>query len=485
MVLAHLLQCYKSLDPFAWKTSVGRVCCSLMDPDAVKMCLPTDDENENEEMGAQLTRFKFLQMKPSLNFWFTLQLLLQFQHEVTGIKVEDGDVNVTMGEDAVLQCRLTGTSETVTQITWQRKTNAHEDNFLTYAIENGVTPLNEFGRRVKFIGDGVMKADIMLPKTILSDEGGYICIFTVFPSGSYSTDIQLTVRVTPVIKVFTEDPPEAGSGESTVATCIAANGKPAATITWKTFLTEQRIENNSSLHENGTTTTRSQLQAIPVKSMHEQEVFCIVEHPTLKHPEVISHKLNIYYPPSVVVRAVEKPPDSLLLQCDADANPPATYSWIKESQSLATSNRMKIERNRLHLLAMTPAINGLYFCESRNQYGTASGTIFLHISSSRKQYGVLTGGIILILVAVAFILFFLWRQRREQTGSVAFRRNSQSRQKDTVGAASPAMIQEGDQVREDPEDLGQNKTPKKAAARGSLKTGGKLSPLRGRRSTDH
>lgn len=102
------------------------------------------------------------------------------------------------------------------------------------------------------------------------------------------------VLVTPVIKVFTEDPPEVGSGESTVATCIAACGKPAATITWKTSLAEQRIENNSFLHENGTTTTQSQLLAIPVKSMHQQEVFCIVEHPTLKHPEIISHKLNIY-----------------------------------------------------------------------------------------------------------------------------------------------------------------------------------------------
>lgn len=389
------------------------------------------------------------QAKPSFSFWFTLSLL-QFQHQVTGIKVVDGDVNVTIGEDAVLQCKLTDTSDEVTQITWQRKNSAHEDNFLIFERESGAKPLNEFGKRVQFIGDGDKNANIILKNTILSDEGGYVCIFTVFPSGPYSTDIQLTVRVTPVIKVFTGDPPEAGSGESTVATCIAACGKPAATITWKTSLTEQRIENNSFLHENGTTTTQSQLLAIPVKSMHQQEVFCIVEHPTLKHPEIVSHKLNIYYSPSVDVRAAEKPPGSLLLQCEADANPPATYSWSKENQSLATSNKMNIERSGQYVLEMTPDINGLYFCESRNPYGTASGTIYLHISSSREQYGVLIAGIILILIALAVVvLFFVWRQRGEQTGSVQFRRNRQSNQQDTGGTESDSMTQGRDQGRED------------------------------------
>lgn len=106
----------------------------------------------------------------------------------------DGDVNVTMGEDAVLQCKLTDTSDEVTQITWQRKNSAHEDNFLIYESESGAKPLNEFGKRVQFIGDGDKNANIILQNTILSDEGGYVCIFTVFPSGPYSTDIQLTVR---------------------------------------------------------------------------------------------------------------------------------------------------------------------------------------------------------------------------------------------------------------------------------------------------
>nr|XP_015219299.1 PREDICTED: nectin-3-like [Lepisosteus oculatus] len=129
--------------------------------------------------------------------------------------------------------------------------------------------------------------------------------------------------VKPAITVFTEDPIEEGETESRIATCRAENGKPAAKISWRTPFPTLGSMESSSMHEDLTITIESQLRAIPARSMHRQEVQCVVEHLSLAQPEVVSSKLTVQYPPSVVVIKIDTP-TKLTFQCEADATPPWT-----------------------------------------------------------------------------------------------------------------------------------------------------------------
>ncbi|XP_066563147.1 nectin-1 isoform X3 [Amia ocellicauda] len=126
--------------------------------------------------------------------------LLFLPHQISGISVLNGGVTATVGEDTSLTCRLVDTEESISQISWQRKIglSSEPENFLTFDPDTGPNAVGDFGKRVEFIGN-VMRLDgsISIPNPLLSDEGTYICIFTVFPSGPYKHNIRLTVNDPP------------------------------------------------------------------------------------------------------------------------------------------------------------------------------------------------------------------------------------------------------------------------------------------------
>ena len=107
-----------------------------------------------------------------------------------------GRVTGVFGESAVLSCKLGDTTETLTQISWQRRTKEKPANDNFYIIESTNKPHFVNGRddRFNFLGNfGAKDGTIQLSNIALKDEGSYTCIFTLFPSGNLRKDIPLTV----------------------------------------------------------------------------------------------------------------------------------------------------------------------------------------------------------------------------------------------------------------------------------------------------
>lgn len=106
------------------------------------------------------------------------------------------DVSVIQGETGVLLCSVIDSTDTLSQISWERYTRGHPQNseFVTITPESGLKVINGGGDRVKFIGNIDDKnGSLELSGITLMDEGIYTCAFTLFPSGVLEETIFLNV----------------------------------------------------------------------------------------------------------------------------------------------------------------------------------------------------------------------------------------------------------------------------------------------------
>uniref|UniRef100_A0A672GTC2 Ig-like domain-containing protein n=1 Tax=Salarias fasciatus TaxID=181472 RepID=A0A672GTC2_SALFA len=114
-----------------------------------------------------------------------------------GVSVTGGDLTVVEGHDVTLPCKMTEQEKTLTQISWRRKTRGMPGNpfFYTISEENGQSFVNDPDPRISFIGNFAERdGTLQISNVSLNDEGSYTCIFSLFPSGTYSTEIPLRVE---------------------------------------------------------------------------------------------------------------------------------------------------------------------------------------------------------------------------------------------------------------------------------------------------
>ncbi|CAB1328907.1 unnamed protein product, partial [Coregonus sp. 'balchen'] len=216
-------------------------------------------------------------------------------------QVIGGSRTMVQGEDVDLSCRLIETTEDLEQITWQKSTWEEKQNHNFMLIyPNGVTnfiALNGLKGRVQFIGNTSENlGSIRITAVRLLDEGTFTCIFSIFPSGAYSTEISLTVLVPPVVSVTVDVPPVIGENEVVLATCVAAVAKPQAEVKWKTgaFGSLLRTVTNFTQHANGTATVLSHLLGVPTRAANQQQVQCVVNQSALATESSYNYTINIH-----------------------------------------------------------------------------------------------------------------------------------------------------------------------------------------------
>nr|XP_023865240.1 nectin-1-like [Salvelinus alpinus]XP_023865248.1 nectin-1-like [Salvelinus alpinus] len=314
-------------------------------------------------------------------------ILLIIQRDTESTRVIGGRRTVVQGEDVDLSCRLTETTEDLEQITWQKSTleETQNHNFMLIYPNGGtkfIAP-NGLSGRVQFIGNPSENlGSIRITAVRLLDEGTFTCIFSVFPSGAYSTEILLTVLVPPLVNVTVDVPPLIGENEVILATCLAAGAKPQADVRWKTGALGSlfRTVTNSTQHTNGTTTVLSHLLGVPTRAANQQQVQCVINQSALVTEKTYNYSINIHYPPQTVNITLSEASKTTVFLCVADGNPHPNYTWSRVVQPWPGSS-VRAEGDKLHFLSLSSELNGLFVCEASNPYGRAAGSLYVHTSS--------------------------------------------------------------------------------------------------------
>ncbi|XP_053352953.1 nectin-3 [Clarias gariepinus] len=335
--------------------------------------------------------------------------------KVRAIRIIGRDVTVTTGDNAQLFCQAVETSEQLTSITWQRRTKEKptDTDFFAVTSTGKEEHINGLGDRVKFNGSiSGLIGSILLSNVTVLDEGIYTCTVSVFPSGPDHTEIHLRVEVPPVVIVSTDVPPVAGDTEKILATCTAANSKPAAGVTWNLGALNDsvRVQTNKTVDSEGRYSVKSSLIGEASKDLNQKKVQCLVVHPSLKEELILDYTLNIHYPPQVayIISAGVQGE----FHCEADANPkPTNFTWSRlfpVKEPLFTG----VNSNKL-IVQLTPDSNGLYYCVVSNQHGAALGSLSVHVTPPTESK---TGWTLLILVLIAGVCgFLIWKFNLHET----------------------------------------------------------------------
>ncbi|CDQ72920.1 unnamed protein product [Oncorhynchus mykiss] len=334
-------------------------------------------------------------------------ILLIIQRDTESTHVIGGWRTVVQGEDVDLSCRLIETTEDLEQITWQKSTWEETQNHNFMLIDpNGVPTFispNGLTGRVQFIGNPSENlGSIRITAVRLLDEGTFTCIFSVFPSGAYTTEIPLTVLVPPVVSVTVDVPPVIGKNEVVLATCVAAGAKPQADVKWQTGTigSLMKIVTNSTQHANGTTTVLSHLLGVPTRAANQQQIQCVVNQSALATERSYNYTIDIHC----------KHCKYILLPLSYTIDIHCTFIFHYQCYRPWTST-VRIESHAegdiLHFLSLNSELNGLYVCEASNPHGRATGSLNVHISSetSAACWVLLVVILCLIVAAVALMLY--------------------------------------------------------------------------------
>ncbi|KAF3694765.1 Nectin-4 Ig superfamily receptor LNIR Nectin cell adhesion molecule 4 [Channa argus] len=348
--------------------------------------------------------------------FLVLTVLLRLSIDVKALQVIGGNVTVVQGRTAVLPCKLTPTEELISQISWQRKTRGkpNKDNFFTILPKSGPLYINGYDGRFKFIGSvDDRNGSLQLDNVRLLDEGVYSCIFTLFPSGNYKTEIPLNILVPPVtsVKYYT---PFLGIEEVSLAICTAAGSKPPADVKWLTGNLTQNLKTttNSTEHTDGTVTTVSTLFGIPNKEINHHPVTCVVTSPALSEADVLPLTLQVHFSPNEV-KINERPKHSF--ECLTEANPTANITWSRSGHWPLSG--VKSVGPILTLLTISSDLNGLYYCEAANIYGRKYGQLYVHVTSGACTACWVLFGLLLVFIACGLAAFFYIKKHRRSTSN--------------------------------------------------------------------
>ncbi|XP_059824964.1 nectin-1-like isoform X2 [Hypanus sabinus] len=335
-----------------------------------------------------------------------------------------------VGNQVVLRCQFVdpASSVQVTQVTWVKDPSGAKINMAVHNPKYGTNYPVDTNNRIHFRNASLTDASLVIDRLLMSDDGIYSCEFATYPEGNQEAATNLTVLAEPEIR---GSPLLVKSGKSPVpvASCIAAGGKPPASITWR-----GNVPGNATTeltqNADGTTTVTSQYQAVPSSELDGVMLECVVTHRTLERPKVISNALSIQYPPIVTIEGYDDnwylDREHASLTCNVKANPAASdYRWYMNGGDVPSG--VRIVGHQLTVDRVTYQVNGTFSCEASNSLGRTNGNIDIFVrehkavvtSNAGAIAGGVIGGILALLLLACLAGFLLQRRRRggEAAGS--------------------------------------------------------------------
>jgi len=255
----------------------------------------------------------------------------------------------------------------------------------------------------------------------LADEGRFSCTSSGLGFDEEIIETDLQVYIQPEVETSVSSnvvAKQSGDDHRLVeaARCIALNGKPEATITWKTDRNLVFSHNSSITNSDDFSTTSSKLFISPSKYYNNQQFICSVSHFAFKEPLETSITINVLYPPDVPSISPNK--DQTQLTCTSDANPPPTIMWSLPNGNDVISDVIDINAQGAGRL------NDSYKCLATNEQGSEMlvmtlGEILtpqpvMQSSMTGTIVGVVIGVLLLLGVIIVLVYIFILKPSRSK-----------------------------------------------------------------------
>lgn len=208
-----------------------------------------------------------------------------------------------------------------------------------------------------------------------------------------------------------------------VATCTAANAKPAATITWvdqdgNTYdgVEDEHVKSDENV---SSTTNRLYLSNVNYDDHEKREFRCLAEQngqvmaqSTWTEPLVVE-----YGPKDVDIQIVSLNAtlnetdifvgDQVILKCNAKSNPLSSFEWIffdADNQTKTTLEHWLADGDSIQTDSIQISDNSVKFiCKSENQHGQQTHQIMLPVKELINEAAGVTG-LIWVLLGVTAVL---------------------------------------------------------------------------------
>nr|XP_023648303.1 nectin-3-like protein [Paramormyrops kingsleyae]XP_023648313.1 nectin-3-like protein [Paramormyrops kingsleyae]XP_023648322.1 nectin-3-like protein [Paramormyrops kingsleyae]XP_023648331.1 nectin-3-like protein [Paramormyrops kingsleyae] len=113
--------------------------------------------------------------------------------------ITDPHVNANMGGEFTLNCRLSLSNISVSQVEWSwGSSEKPEEKIVVFNKQFGTKYLSpKFGGRVTFFNHSQHHVSIQVSDVMMNDTGNYTCQYTTFPSGIFQATTTVTVTEPP------------------------------------------------------------------------------------------------------------------------------------------------------------------------------------------------------------------------------------------------------------------------------------------------
>uniref|UniRef100_A0A3Q2EJP6 Nectin cell adhesion molecule 3 n=1 Tax=Cyprinodon variegatus TaxID=28743 RepID=A0A3Q2EJP6_CYPVA len=259
---------------------------------------------------------------------------------------------------------------------WEPVDGQRDNIAVFHPIYGRSFPNNAFKDRVVFLHNDLKIPSIRINNLRMSDAGRYTCEYATYPSGNEQGTTTLIMLAKPKNSARAVTV-RAGSKSVVVAECVAAEGKPAASIKWLASVGGNHSTTTTN-GPDGTVTIRSEYRLVPTAADNGREVTCLVDQRTQDRPWAEMLKLSVEYPPTVTIEGYDNNwyvgRSDAVLFCQAKANPePTTITWTTASGSLPET--VVVEDNKLMVRKVDDAVNTTFTCEVKNKHGASRQTL--------------------------------------------------------------------------------------------------------------
>ncbi|XP_028255898.1 PVR cell adhesion molecule related 2 like isoform X1 [Parambassis ranga] len=359
--------------------------------------------------------------------WLAAAAILLAAQGILAQKVKvDEELEAYPTESVDLHCQFVDSRglTKLTQVSWiWEPADGQRDNIAVYHPTYGQSfPNLAFKDRVVFLYNSLENPSIRISSLRMSDAGRYTCEYATYPSGNEQGTTSLIMLAKPknsanVVTV------QAGPKSVVVARCEAADGKPAASISWMATLNGNHSTSTTG-GPDGTVTVRSEYRLVPTPADDGKEVICKVDQRTQERPWVYAVKLSVEYPPSVSIEGYDNNwyvgRSGAVLHCRANGNPaPTIITWTMASGPLPET--VEVNGDKLTVRKVDDAVNTTFICEAKNKHGASRQQITTVViealedpSSAGVVAGAVIGSLLALLLVVALIAVLLTRSRRQQ-----------------------------------------------------------------------